>query len=90
MAMEFPTMSSITNAAKASGLAVYRVRQLCKEGRIKFICCGRRTLVNMESLAAYLNEGDVSMADTSEENHPARPVGQGRWCNGKRVYLSLL
>lgn len=43
MAMEFPTMSSITNAAKASGLAVYRVRQLCKEGRIKFICCGRRT-----------------------------------------------
>lgn len=68
MAMKFPTMSSITNAAKASGLAVYRVRQLCKEGRIKFICCGRRTLVNMESLAAYLNEGDVSMADTSEEN----------------------
>ena len=68
MAMEFPTMSSITNAAKASGLAVYRVRQLCKEGRIKFICCGSRTLVNMESLAAYLNEGDVSMADTSEEN----------------------
>lgn len=37
MAMKFPTMSSITNAAKASGLAVYRVRQLCKEGRIKFL-----------------------------------------------------
>lgn len=59
MAMEFPTMSSITNAAKASGLAVYRIRRLCQSGRIKSIRCGRRTLVNMDSLAAYLNDGDA-------------------------------
>ena len=64
----FPTMNTITQAAATSGLAVYRIRQLCQSGRIKSIRCGRRTLVNMESLAAYLNEGDVSMADTSEEN----------------------
>lgn len=64
----FPTMNTITQAAATSGLAVYRIRQLCQSGRIKSIRCGRRTLVNMDSLAAYLNEGDVSMADTSEEN----------------------
>lgn len=40
-------------------LAVYRVRQLCQSGRIKSIRCGRRILVNMDSLAAYLNEGDA-------------------------------
>lgn len=55
----FPTMNTITQAAAASGLAVYRIRQLCQSGRIKSIRCGRRTLVNMDSLAAYLNEGDA-------------------------------
>lgn len=55
----FPTMNTITQAAKTSGLAVYRIRQLCAAGKIKSIRCGRRTLVNMDSLAAYLNEGDT-------------------------------
>ncbi|MEF2886503.1 helix-turn-helix domain-containing protein [Gemmiger sp.] len=55
----FPTMNTITQAAATSGLAVYRIRQLCQSGRIKSIRCGRRTLVNMDSLAAYLNDGDA-------------------------------
>lgn len=59
MAMEFPTMSSITNAAKASGLAVYRVRQLCKEGRIKFICCGRRTFGSTVNLICKYAGNDI-------------------------------
>ena len=59
MTTNFPTMNTITQAAATSGLAVYRVRQLCQSGRIKSIRCGRRILVNMDSLAAYLNEGDA-------------------------------
>lgn len=59
MTTTFPTMGTVMQAADTSGLAVYRIRQLCATGKIKSIRCGRRILVNMDSLAAYLNEGDT-------------------------------
>ena len=52
-----PTMVTIKEAAKASGLAVYRVRQLCKEGKVKHIHCGRRILIQLQSLRDYLEAG---------------------------------
>lgn len=53
--MSVPTMATIPEAAVKTGLAVYRVRVLCAEGKVKSIRCGRRILVNLESLSAYLN-----------------------------------
>lgn len=43
----FPTMVTVKEAAKASGLAVFRIRQLCKEGKVKHINCGRRILIQL-------------------------------------------
>ena len=57
-AVLFPRMGTIKEAADASGLAVYRVRQLVASGRIRYVKAGRRILVNLDSLARYLNTGD--------------------------------
>lgn len=63
--MSLPTMCSVTDAASRSGLAVYRVRVLCAEGAVQSIRCGRRILVNMDSLASYLN-GDTTAPAAAE------------------------
>lgn len=54
----FPHMGTIKEAADASGLAIYRVRHLVASGKIRYIRAGRRILVNLDSLAHYLNTGD--------------------------------
>lgn len=54
----FPRMGTIKEASDASGLAVYRVRRLVASGRISYVKAGRRILVNLDSLARYLNTGD--------------------------------
>ena len=64
--MSLPTMCSITDAASRSGLAVYRVLVLCAEGAVQSIRCGRRILVNLDSLAAYLNGTETPAAAESE------------------------
>lgn len=57
-AILFPHMGTIKEAADASGLAVYRVRKLVASGQVRYIKAGRRILVNLDSLAHYLNAGD--------------------------------
>lgn len=57
-AVLFPHMGTIKEAADASGLAVYRVRRLVASGKIRYIKAGRRILVNLDSLARYLDSGD--------------------------------
>lgn len=57
-AILFPHMGTIKEAADASGLAPYRVRCLVASGRIRYVKAGRRILVNLDSLAHYLNAGD--------------------------------
>lgn len=54
----FPNMGTIKEAAAASGLAVYRVRQLVAAGKVKHIHAGRRILVNLDSLAQYMEQGE--------------------------------
>ena len=54
----FPHMGTIKEAADASGLAVYRVRKLVASGQVRYIKAGRRILVNLDSLARYLNVGE--------------------------------
>lgn len=50
--VEFPRMGTIAQAAAESGVPAYRVRQLCKAGTVRSVQCGRKTLVNLSSLAA--------------------------------------
>lgn len=65
--MSMPTMAGIPDAAAKSGLSVYRIRVLCADGSIRSVRCGRRILVNLDSLAAYLN-GSSTPAAADEAN----------------------
>lgn len=70
--MMLPEMAGIPAAAAKSGLSVYRIRVLCAEGAVKSVRCGRRILVNLDSLAAYLNGTDTP---TAAEPDGVRRVG---------------
>lgn len=56
--VEFPRMGTITQAAAESGVPAYRVRQLCKTGQVRSVKCGRKMLVNLSSLADWM-QGDA-------------------------------
>jgi len=58
MAVDFPRMASIPQAAAESGVPAYRIRQLCKMGQVRSVQCGRKTLVNLSSLAAWMAGGE--------------------------------
>lgn len=53
--IDFPAMGTIRQAHEESGLPVFRIRELCKSGQVKSVQCGRKTLVNLCSLAAWMN-----------------------------------
>ena len=55
MNLDFPRLGTIQQAAEASGIPVYRVRQLCKMGQVRSAQCGRKILVNLSSLAAWMD-----------------------------------
>lgn len=56
--IEFPRMAPISQAAAESGVPAYRIRQLCKAGTVRSVRCGRKVLVNLSSLAAWM-QGDA-------------------------------
>lgn len=56
--LDFPRMATIPQAHEASGLPTYRIRQLCKAGTVRSVQCGRKTLVNLSSLAAWMDGGE--------------------------------
>lgn len=58
MNFDFPRLGTIQQAAEASGIPVYRVRQLCKSGQVRSVQCGRKTLVNLTNLAAWMDGGE--------------------------------
>lgn len=55
--VDFPRMGTILEASVASGIAAYRIRQLCKTGAVRSVQCGRKTLVNLASLSQWM-QGD--------------------------------
>ena len=62
--LNFPNMGTIKEAAAASGLAVYRIRQLVAAGQVKYIHAGRRILVNLDSLSQYMEQGEQQESAT--------------------------
>lgn len=55
MNFDFPRMATIPQAAAESGVPAYRIRQLCKMGQVRSVQCGRKILVNLSSLAAWMD-----------------------------------
>lgn len=56
--IRLPQMVSIKVAAECTGLSPYYLRQLCRSGRVRYVVAGHRWLVNLDSLAAYFENGD--------------------------------
>lgn len=53
-------MKKIKEASEFMGLSQYCIRRLCKEGKIKFIKSGNKYYINMPSLIAYCEGGEVN------------------------------
>lgn len=50
-----PRMRTILETAKITGVPVYRIRVLCKTGKISALQCGSKWLVNLDKFIEYLN-----------------------------------
>lgn len=53
--MKIPTMLSIPDTAKRTGLAKSYIRQLCWDRKISFVKSGSKYLVNFEKFIEFLN-----------------------------------
>ena len=52
-----PKMLTIKETAQATGLHEYFVRQLVKQNRVTYVKAGCKTLIHLDWLDEYLNEG---------------------------------
>lgn len=53
-----PKMLTIKENAQATGLHEYFVRQLVKQNRVTYVKAGCKTLINLDRLVEFLNEGE--------------------------------
>ena len=53
--MKIPTMLSIQDTAKRTGLSKTYIRKLCWDRKISYVKSGSKYLVNLERLIEYLN-----------------------------------
>ena len=53
--IKIPTMLSIKETAKVTGIAEYNIRQLVAGNKICFVKSGKKYLVNLEKFIEYLN-----------------------------------
>ncbi len=58
---EPPTMITIKETAKRTGLAEYYIRKLVWDRKIPFIAVGKKYLINYEGLTSYLLSTSQSM-----------------------------
>ncbi len=57
--MTAPTMLTIKETAKRTGLAVHYIRQLCLQDKIVYRKAGAKYLINYEKFIEYLNESEI-------------------------------
>lgn len=53
-----PKMLTIRETAQVTGLHEYFVRQLVKQNRVTYVTAGCKTLINLDRLVEFLNEGE--------------------------------
>ena len=54
-----PNMGTVQKAAQLYGLSPNYIRRLCKLGKVRYVDCGNRWLVNLDSLARYFEQSDA-------------------------------
>lgn len=57
MELKIPTMVTLSEASKQTGLSYDYLRKLCLAGQITHIRAGKKYLINLEKLVDYLNGG---------------------------------
>ena len=63
-----PEMKTISEASEITGLTKYNIRKLVLQGKVKFVRCGVKYLLNMDSLINYLNNGDNAKVTVSNSS----------------------
>lgn len=53
-----PKMLTIRETAQVTWLHEYFVRQLVKQNRVTYVKAGCKTLINLDRLVEFLNEGE--------------------------------
>lgn len=53
-----PKMLTIKETAQVTGLHEHFVRQLVKQNRVTYVKAGCKTLINLDRLVEFLNEGE--------------------------------
>lgn len=69
-----PRMETISNTAKIFGLPVYFVKTKVLEGEIVAVKAGRKTLVNIEKFAEYLNSNKIEPKRDEESTYSIKPI----------------
>ena len=55
----YPHMMQTKQAAQVFGISAMYLRKLCKQGKVRYVMISKnKWLINLDSLAAYFNEGD--------------------------------
>lgn len=55
----YPHMMQTKQAAQTFGISAMYLRKLCKQGKVRYVMISKnKWLINLDSLAAYFNEGD--------------------------------
>lgn len=72
---KLPQMEAINHCAQITGLAKYAVRQLVLQNKVKYIRCGKKYLVNLDSLIEYLNKGEQSDEIQVQDGNKIRKAG---------------
>ena len=54
----FPTMKTINEVAKITGLAKHYIRQLVLQNKIVHVKAGKKFLINLEKFIEFLNNGE--------------------------------
>lgn len=67
--LKVPTMLTIKETSKRTGLAEHYIRRLVWENKVVFVKAGQKYLINLEKLIERLNEGETAQ--------PERPKGYG-------------
>lgn len=74
-AVVYPRMASVKKAAEQFGCSVFFIRQLCRNGKVRYTAVSaRRWLVNLDSLAQFFEKG---------ESVPAEQPGEVRRINAR-------
>lgn len=94
--MTIPTMVSIKEASRQTGISYEFIRQLIRERKIIYVRAGVKFLVNMESLVEYLSTGEQieytkeykeKQTQTARENLVRKTAGT---CDTIRIQLESL